>query len=188
MKLNLFRQIAQLRLPTKTWIVFFVCLYFVRMFIFLSRESDPSAITSLLRNCRPPVYHIKMGESRQVPFLTTQQINLPACSPRCPFNAERQAGKLWMLILKSLVWPDSESNPSLQLLSVLIELRLMTLCTSAIKQMISGLKELIWGPDNKEYFHHITRSRCWTSSTNFQVGKTSIESTGDAMPSLGIVG
>ena len=22
-----------------------------------------------------------------------QQVNLPACSPHCPFNAERQAGK-----------------------------------------------------------------------------------------------
>ena len=40
---------------------------------------------------------------------------MPACSPHCPFNAERQPGKLWIPILKSLVWPDSESNPSLQL-------------------------------------------------------------------------
>ena len=29
--------------------------------------------------------------------------NLPACSPSCPHNAERQAGKLQALILKSLV-------------------------------------------------------------------------------------
>ena len=56
-----------------------------------------------------------MGESRQVPFPTAQQVNLPACSPHCPFNAERQSGKLWIPILKSLVWPDSKSNPSLQL-------------------------------------------------------------------------
>ena len=29
-----------------------------------------------------------------MPFPTTQQVNLPACSPHCLFNAERQAGKL----------------------------------------------------------------------------------------------
>ena len=29
-----------------------------------------------------------------VHFQTAQQINLPACSPHCPYNAERQAGKL----------------------------------------------------------------------------------------------
>ena len=45
--------------------------------------------TSSLRSCRPSVYHTKMGESRQVPF-PTAQVNLPACSPDCPFNAERQ--------------------------------------------------------------------------------------------------
>ena len=27
-------------------------------------------------------------------FPMAQQVNLPACSPPCPFNAERQAGKL----------------------------------------------------------------------------------------------
>ena len=27
-------------------------------------------------------------------FPATQQVNLPACSPNYPFNAERQAGKL----------------------------------------------------------------------------------------------
>jgi len=26
----------------------------------------------------------------------TQKVNLPACSPHYPFNAERQAGKLWI--------------------------------------------------------------------------------------------
>ena len=38
--------------------------------------------------------HNKMGESRKVPLPTVQQVNLPACSPHCPFNAECQAGKL----------------------------------------------------------------------------------------------
>ena len=56
-----------------------------------------------------------MEESRLVPFPTAQQVHLPACSSHCPFNAERQAGKLWIPILKWLVWLDSESNPSLQL-------------------------------------------------------------------------
>ena len=49
-----------------------------------------------------------------MPFPTTQQVNLPACSPHCPCNAVRQAGKLWIPILKLLVKSNSESNPSLQ--------------------------------------------------------------------------
>ena len=51
-----------------------------------------------------------MGESRLVPFPTAQQVSLPPCSSHSPFIAERQAGKLWIPMLKSLVWPDSESN------------------------------------------------------------------------------
>ena len=43
------------------------------------------------------------GESCYVPFPTAQQVNLPACSPDCPFNAERQAGKLCIPISQSLV-------------------------------------------------------------------------------------
>ena len=39
-----------------------------------------------------------------------QQANLPVYSVHCFFNAERQAGKLWMLILKLLVWPDSDQT------------------------------------------------------------------------------
>ena len=50
--------------------------------------------TSSLRSCQPSVYMTKMGKSRKVSFPTAQQVNLPACSPHCPFNAERQAGKL----------------------------------------------------------------------------------------------
>ena len=73
-------------------------------------------MTSLLRSYRPLFYHrhSKMRESREVPFLTAQQVNLPACStvPHCPFNAERQAGKLWIPMLKSFIWPDSESSSS----------------------------------------------------------------------------
>ena len=83
-------------------IVFSVFLVFSCIFILLSRESDQSVVTSLLRSCRPSVYHIKMGESRSVPFPTAHYVNLPACSPHCPFNAERQAaGKQWIPILKS---------------------------------------------------------------------------------------
>ena len=39
-------------------------------------------------------------------FPKAQQVNLTACSHCCSFNAdERQAGKLWMPILKSLLQP-----------------------------------------------------------------------------------
>ena len=68
---------------------------------------------AFLKSFWPSVYHSKMWESRQVPFPTVQHVNLPACSPHCPFNAERQVGKLGIPILKLLVWPDSESNSSL---------------------------------------------------------------------------
>ena len=30
-----------------------------------------------------------------MPFPTAQQVNFPACSPHCPFNAERQAGNVY---------------------------------------------------------------------------------------------
>ena len=35
--------------------------YLVAYFLLLSRESNESAVTSSLRNCRLPVYHTKMG-------------------------------------------------------------------------------------------------------------------------------
>ena len=84
------------------------------VFTLLLWESDQSNITSSLRSCRPSVYHTKIGEPRQVPFPMIQ-VNLSICSPHCSFNTERQAGKLWISILKSLVWPDSKSNQSPQL-------------------------------------------------------------------------
>ena len=57
-------------------------------------EKATKRCTSSLRSCRPSVYHTKMGEFRYVPFPTAQQVSLSACSPHCPLNAERQAGKL----------------------------------------------------------------------------------------------
>ena len=43
-------------------------------------------------------------------FPAAEKVDLLAYSPYCIFNVERQAGKLWIPILKSLVRPDSESN------------------------------------------------------------------------------
>ena len=41
-----------------------IALYLVtKLFIFLSRESDQSAVTSSLRICQPFVYHSKMGNT-----------------------------------------------------------------------------------------------------------------------------
>ena len=45
----------------------------------------------------PPVFHIQVEASREVPCPSTKQTNLPACSPPPPLNAERQAGKMWIL-------------------------------------------------------------------------------------------
>ena len=44
-----------------------------------------------------------LGKSREVPCPTAHQVNLPACFLHCLFNTERQAGKLRIPILKSLV-------------------------------------------------------------------------------------
>ena len=38
------------------------CIVFNCIFIFLSQESDQSAITSSLRSCQPSVYHTKIGK------------------------------------------------------------------------------------------------------------------------------
>ena len=56
-----------------------------------------------------------MEESRSVPFSPAQQVNLSVCLPVVPFNAECQAGKPQIAMSKVLVWPDSESKPSLHL-------------------------------------------------------------------------
>ena len=45
------------------------------------------------------VYHTKIGESHLVRF-PTAQVNLPSCSPHCPFTAERPARKLWIAIFE----------------------------------------------------------------------------------------
>ena len=50
--------------------------------------------TISLRSCQPPVYHTKMGNTAKRLSQRHKQVNLPACSPHCPFNAERQAVKL----------------------------------------------------------------------------------------------
>ena len=70
--------------------------------------------TSSLRSCQPSIFHTKMGESRLALSPTAQQGHLQACFPLCPFNAEHQAEKLRIPIFKSLVFPDWESNLSLQ--------------------------------------------------------------------------
>ena len=72
--------------------------------------------TSSRKSCQLPVFCLP-HQDEGIPlsaFSKAQQVNLPACSSHCPCNAERQAGKLQISILKSLVWPCSESNPSLQ--------------------------------------------------------------------------
>ena len=41
-----------------------------------------------------------------MPCPKTQQANVPACSSQPPLNAERQAGKLWILFFE-VFWYDS---------------------------------------------------------------------------------
>ena len=52
----------------------------------------------------------KWPYSLQVKLPPVTCLELKVKSPHYPVNAERQAGKLWIPILKSLVWPDQESN------------------------------------------------------------------------------
>ena len=44
------------------------------------------------KNLKLPKY--RKWNPAKVSFPKAQQVNMPACSPYCPFNAERQAGKL----------------------------------------------------------------------------------------------
>ena len=48
-----------------------------------------------------------------MPFPMARQVNLWASSLHCPFNAERQAEKLQIRFLNSLLKTDSKSNHSL---------------------------------------------------------------------------
>ena len=57
----------------------------------------------------PPDFHIKLGATRLVPCPRTQQANFPAYSPQNTLNAERQAGKLWILFFR-VFWYDSTSE------------------------------------------------------------------------------
>ena len=57
-----------------------------------------SAVTSSPGSCRLFVYHTKMRKSRQVPFSSAQQANLPVCSPLAglfsslqPWMSDREA-------------------------------------------------------------------------------------------------
>ena len=62
----------------------------------------------------PPIFHIKVGTSRKVPYSRTQHANLLACSPQPPLNAERQARKLWIPFFE-VFWHDLTKgmNPGL---------------------------------------------------------------------------
>ena len=75
--------------------------------ILLSQESDQCAMTSSLRSCQPSLYY-KMGNPVKCLFPAAQQVNLPACSPHCPSDAQRQAGKLGIPILSH--WFDLTRN------------------------------------------------------------------------------
>ena len=78
------------------------------IFILLSRESDQSAITSYFKLKELPVIcPPHQDETTRKVLFPTAQVNLPAYSPCCFFNTERQVRKL--------VYPESESNPSLHL-------------------------------------------------------------------------
>ena len=68
-------------------------LVFSFIFILLSQESDQCAVRARLGAASHLSTTPRREEFRQVPF-PTAQVNLPACSSHCPFNAERQAGKL----------------------------------------------------------------------------------------------
>ena len=68
----------------------FLCHLFAFSYIFtpLSRESDESAITSLFKSYRLSFCHSKVSNRAKCllePF-PTAQVNVPVCSPYCPFN------------------------------------------------------------------------------------------------------
>ena len=70
-------------------VICIVLFVFCCVFILLSQESDQCAVRA------------RLGVASHLSKVTLRwgnpakaQVNLPACSPHCPFNAERQAGKL----------------------------------------------------------------------------------------------
>ena len=85
----------------KHWLIKFqshcgyICILCLVAYLFSYHEKAIKAqLTSSLRSCRPSDFPTKMGESSKMPFPTAQQVNLPACSPHCPFKAELLTGKL----------------------------------------------------------------------------------------------
>ena len=73
-----------------------ICIAFVFscIFILLSRESDQCAVRARLELPAICLPH-QDGEIPPSAFPNgITQVNLLACSPHCPSNAERQAGKL----------------------------------------------------------------------------------------------
>ena len=89
--------------------VYFFCCIFN-----LSRESDQWAMGARLGVAGHLYTTPKWGIPLSAfPNCTTSK--LAGLFSTCPFNAERPAEKLWIPILKSLVWPDSELSPSVLL-------------------------------------------------------------------------
>ena len=107
-----------------------------------------------------------------MPLPTAQQLNLPACSPHCPFIAESQASKLWIPILKLLVWPDSESSikpestaaPEVDALTTRPS-ELWNKATSAeTKRKWKTLQEKIWSKSRWSWpYFIITIQKLWTN-------------------------
>ena len=119
-------------------------------FILLSRESDQSAVRARLGVAGLP--HQDRGiPLSEFPNGTTSK--LAGLSSHCPFNAERQAGKLWIPSSKSLVWPDAESNPSLQL-------KTQTLYTTWPSELVfGGITSSISTKKNLEMIPSLKRAR-----------------------------
>ena len=69
---------------------------FLHVVVYLSsyHEKAINAIYKLAKKLPAICLPHQEGDIPQVSFPTAQQVNLPVCSPHCPFNAERQAGKL----------------------------------------------------------------------------------------------
>ena len=93
----------------KICVTFFFNFYYWHIYSPLTRKRR-SAVRARLGVAGHLSTTLRWGNSVKC---LSQRHNKQTCrlSPLCPLNGERQAGKLWIPIVKSLVWPDSESNP-----------------------------------------------------------------------------
>ena len=121
---------------------------------FLRRSIIVNSITTLCQSYQPPATIPRCRKPVLSVFsLDTSSLNLPACFPHFPLNAERQAGKLWIPILKSLVWPDAKLQHQLQIVNLTGTIATYYFCWSTHRVSIKT--------SSYSQYYAEARNECW---------------------------